>query len=59
VNGMFAAELAVFAYREFLSMRFLVFARVIVAACALFTSEVDIFTHAFFLVCESGDPITQ
>jgi hypothetical protein len=31
VNRMFAAELAVFAYREFLGMRFFVFACVVVA----------------------------
>ena len=59
VNRMFAAELAVFAHREFLGVRFFVFARVIVATCALFTGEVDIFTHGYFLVCESGNPITQ
>ena len=56
---MFAAELAVFAHREFLSVRLFVFRRVIVATCALFTSDMDIFTHSFFLIGESEDPITR
>jgi len=51
MNRMFAAEFAVLAHRELLRVRFLVFAGVIVATCALFTSEVNIFTHGLTLLC--------